>query len=575
MGAKGQPKKTRSRLLNWGRLRVCWLCDKEICREKRTHLDLDFGQPSHIEKMWRLVRESKVFRRKGDKVKLGRWSSWLNAHRSWRGEKSCLLLILGYMGMLRGWWKKCDGIPLVSGRVQLMTIDNEQGDCEVIEQGGQGAQASASSSSSAAAVAASTSASSSSAGAASGGRRSDASVAGGAPAIAVSTVAAGGVASNEPRTIRESNAALNRVRGRCVNTLHFAANVLSNFYGGQAAEVVDAALLPFSSYFDSGKTVCKTRKGSLNFHKDVASTGLRGVVSAAMDVLATPEKLENIDFIPPSELHNTDEGAKLHDSYLARMLFDLILSASKSYIMSGMTYSACYPGLFLLLVEPTDLERSRALLRMKHDFDLLTKVEKKALDDPFLKNVLRQMRWPAEQWVREVLVMLSEENFEQVTPEVQLQLNQFGLSWFGTNLNEDLFNKWRQRESSHSAGRFSRMSRWHCATTTTLLSDYDSQPVSVSPQAHQQGLANADKSLFEGSTKKFTLGAESFESLTSAGDWPHLTGQGMKLRGFVWECVKRLDGDGAKIRRAWLSLLVSPGHFVHLPENDGGLKGSA
>lgn len=80
-----------------------------------------------------------------------------------------------------------------------------------------------------------------------------------------------------------------------------------------------------------------------------------------------------------------------------------------------------------------------------------------------------------------------------------------------------------------------------------------------------------------GRHQDFQSRAEAFETMrSSCAEWPHLTGQGMKLRGIVWECVKHLDGNSALLKLAWLSLLVSPGHFVHLPEEnpakfEGGL----
>lgn len=92
------------------------------------HQDFDFGQPSHLNKVWHMCVDSKIFQRKGERVKVGRWASYLNAHRSWRGEKSCLLLILTYMGVVRGWWKSGDDLPIASSRLRCMLDeDGEEG----------------------------------------------------------------------------------------------------------------------------------------------------------------------------------------------------------------------------------------------------------------------------------------------------------------------------------------------------------------------------------------------------------------------------------------------------------------
>ena len=77
-------------------------CSQDISHEKGMHLDAGFGTPEHMNTAFALCGQSKILRLKGVRVKMGRWSSWQNRFRSHRGEKMVMLLVLAYIGVVRG-----------------------------------------------------------------------------------------------------------------------------------------------------------------------------------------------------------------------------------------------------------------------------------------------------------------------------------------------------------------------------------------------------------------------------------------------------------------------------------------
>ena len=545
---------------------------EEICREKLLHLDGDFGQAVHMQRVFNMCADSKMFRTRGNRVKMGRWSSWLNSNRYWQGEKATVLMILTYMGMLYGWWKTTDDIPSVAASLRFLEVDLEdEAFEEVIAVDGEvPAVGVASASSGASAVAAHqpgdvASSSSSSSSALLAAPTHVSAKHGAEPSKAVSTLSKDGNV-HQIRGVKESNQALNRMRGKCVNTLHFVASVLSNWYGGKVTEVIDAGVGTFADFFDLSKTVCKTVRGSLQFHKSYVNNGVEQLVVKAIAAIESSNVMERIGFTAPAISQYVPEGLKIEEACLATLLFDLILAESREFILSAMCFSHCYPFGFLALVEASDAEKVLSLSQLKKDWKLLCKLELVAIGDPWLQRSLSQLRWPSEQWAREIFIMLAEEKFTRVTPELQTQLDHFSRSWFGTKLNEDLFNRYRSREGDSSCGRFSRMSRWHVASTTKLMKEFDRREIQSTPAVEKTKPNDATTDLFQARASDFSSDKAWMDHLHEESvEWPHLTGQSMKLRGLIWSAFRRLDGDVAKLRVAWLSLLISPGHFVHYP----------
>ena len=84
------------------------------------------GSPEHMAMVFHRCSLSAVFAKKGPRVKLGRRASWLNANRAWKGEQMPALLVLTYMGVLRGWWKSVDeGVPVGSSTMQFLLEEEE------------------------------------------------------------------------------------------------------------------------------------------------------------------------------------------------------------------------------------------------------------------------------------------------------------------------------------------------------------------------------------------------------------------------------------------------------------------
>jgi hypothetical protein len=549
-----------------------------ISKERMMHMDTDFGTDNHKTRVWQRCQASKIFIRKGDRVKLGRWSSWINSNRYWRHEKCTFLLILGYIGILNGWWQSIDDISALMPTILFKDCEDQP---EVPPADAPIATSSSSSSSSTAASKATLA----------GGGVEGSGLASASAAVAVASACAASSSAaplkpavstltsanpdRDTRSIKESNEQVKKLRGKCANTLHFCATVLANFYGNAMTEVIDGATKCFSHFFDHARSVTKRLEGAEELYHRLTSGKAEGVILDAMFALEDPEVLSLIGFALPSDSQYVPEGQLEQEAALARNMFDLILSHSNHFYQTMLTYARCYPAMFLRCVKTSELECRAALALIKEDWTLLNQLERSALSNPWLRKVLMTLRWPFEQWCRELHVMFAELDWSEVSEEITKQLSEYMVGFFSTNINEDCFNKFRSRENVHSSGAFGRLSRWHVSSTTTLLSDYGKKPLQVSSAIESGNPQAATDALFSAKVSDFSLNYNLLDKLTETStEWPHLAGSSMKMRGVIWSAIKYLEGNIDKMRRAWLSLVVSPGHLVHVAGADGQWQGS-
>ena len=549
---------------------------EEICRERRI-VDPHMGTIAHMQEVFLLIQSSPVFVKKMERVKLGRWASWFNAAKAWRGSKQPLLLILLFMGTKKGWWKSWQQMPIFDAKSQLLPVtedDQPSANASVASAPGSSRSPvvapamphSVSSSSSSSAVAAG----SSSAVSAPAGRPSSPP-----PPRPRATVSAPSSSQSsaivQPRSIKDSNVEVRKLRGT-VNTLHFCAKILSNTFGNKVAECVCAATLPSCEMFDRAKTILKTKEGSRQWHEWAAKGGYDDIMQKTFGIFEDSSVLETIGFTSEDQSEYMDDMALSDEGHLAELLLHLCSQESFSFLLSTFTWSDLLPGKFILLVSLDPQVVKVGLSELKSWWELLLVCEEGARDNVWATNIWKNMNWPMRTYDREILIMLSEDAFSRVSPEVQGLIEGFAFSWLQSNINEDCMNRYRARSSAQSAGEFNRVSRWHVAQSSRLLEDYDRRAVKVTTAARSAVKGSPPADLFEPSKEHFSLGHDSLTSMSDKSDYPHQSPQALKQRGLIWHALRSLRGDFEKLGRAWLSLLVSPGFIVQeiLPQNTVG-----
>ena len=68
-----------------------------ICDELKD-FTLNRGSEEHMAEIFNRVKLWEAVQKKGERVKLGRWASWLRAAKSWRAKKMQVLLAFVWAG---------------------------------------------------------------------------------------------------------------------------------------------------------------------------------------------------------------------------------------------------------------------------------------------------------------------------------------------------------------------------------------------------------------------------------------------------------------------------------------------
>jgi hypothetical protein len=82
-----------------------------ICCESND-FPMDFASKRHMAKVWSTMRDCKVLRRLGKRIRLGRWYSIFNKASDEPDESSKYLFFLTYLGMAAKYWDSIDDSPV-------------------------------------------------------------------------------------------------------------------------------------------------------------------------------------------------------------------------------------------------------------------------------------------------------------------------------------------------------------------------------------------------------------------------------------------------------------------------------
>lgn len=374
---------------------------QDIVAEKGRQNDLNANTELHMVDIFNQCRASKLWQRKGDRVKLGRWSSWVNANKYYQGELATLLLVIVYMGAVKGWWKTADDIPILQSSIAFLDTSDDKdaadGSCdEDEEESATLAPPGAAGSSSCRAALSRQHVSAFPKGLARGGAGGDGASSGpapvnaaakAAPRSAISSMAT--IGGDPSRTVKESNWKLKAIRSKSLNTLHFVAQVVSNKFGNMMVCVMDVGLRHFAAYFDTTKTRIKRLGGAQIINEELANFKMADVLCDAFAEFSNPEALSQVGFSHPSNREWLPHGVIMQEAALATSWLQLICSVGNAFFMSGMTLSHTYPGIFVPLASEGPQVKEKCLRQCQEDFGLLTALEANAQANAFAAALLK------------------------------------------------------------------------------------------------------------------------------------------------------------------------------------------
>ena len=105
-------------------------------------------------------------------------------------------------------------------------------------------------------------------------------------------------------------------------------------------------------------------------------------------------------------------------------------------------------------------------------------------DAPAIRQFLLECEWPHQNYVRETLVLLSEDNFESVPEFLQADFRAFAAGHNTTLMIENLFRQARAAARECHTGKLEAFAFWHAmACKGTLLQDFDRPNIDGRPKS--------------------------------------------------------------------------------------------
>ncbi len=174
---------------------------------------------------------------------------------------------------------------------------------------------------------------------------------------------------------------------------------------------------PVRTSFGVWLTKSKTKKGMQDLHRLWAlDREVTTAVDAMLQRLRGGDGWHTVGF--NSGIFGRLARTRQCEEELAQRMLLFAIALGGLRIASKQNVSKNLPGLFVLLLSPEEHERATVLQTLKAMWDTVCMLERRAKSDAQMEAALKSIIWPGFGWVREILVSLSEYNFEVIPHEV-------------------------------------------------------------------------------------------------------------------------------------------------------------
>jgi hypothetical protein len=462
------------------------------------HATHPFGTKASIQEIWEAFCEAEIFKIKFDRVKLCRWGSHSDRVDEW-GEFNfhCCGLQTTFMCIKGGLVKSLDDLPIY-GEYPDVALEK--------------------------------------------------------PADAAAAKKDG-----KKKTVKESMAEVSKAFAKHGSALLFVCHVACNPMKWKVTFGCNKIMRPSRLANGRSLTLLSTRKGTLDWTSSMADGAHDQVLQATIDVLfGADANLSGFGFMMPDDPMAKDPSLAQDDVYLARKLSTFLFGMLEHTLLSAMHYSHSLPGLFAKLTRPWEAERTTAgLQELQNIFLLLENLDKLAIVDKDIQKLLSAMVWPHMTWIREVLAILNEGDFNMIPKWLQDEIIEWAQGFFTSRIVELFYQFLRRKERLSSSGRLCPWQQWLQVKDSKLLEDWDLPHIKPDSDDKSTGQPfSVKQGMFSGEAHKWSQGEDELTTITKKRTWPSPSPQAFQQAPVVLLSILTINNH-AKLKMAWLSLLAS------------------
>ena len=242
-----------------------------------------------------------------------------------------------------------------------------------------------------------------------------------APEVAVAVPAGQPEAEQPPRTVKESNRELEKLRKQGRNNIELCVIILSNMVTKRLMHVLRLSVKPIRVAFGKEEVKAKTRSGTLEMYMSWSLGGYNVMLGEVFAVLDDARALATMGFRSPSD-GQPSAGELAEDVQVAERLLQLIVNLVGSRLETMLYYSHCVPGMFVQLLSKDDAVVKAALEQLKAIWAWLMDAEAQSVRLPAVLLDIQNIPWRSWVYVRETFILLEEAEFKHVPAEVHSSL---------------------------------------------------------------------------------------------------------------------------------------------------------
>lgn len=312
---------------------------------------MDADTPEHELRIFERAKASEVLTTSGEKVKLARWFGvWDRFQERLLPGWNCLLLVLMYAGLSKGWFAVSDEFKIFTMRA-------------------------------------------------------------GAPRS--STSSSFRALASESRGVAGSSEVLNRLRANCMNTPHLVATILANTLSHRLMSGMSIFVSVVRAVHGHALVIATCPEKTAKFRTEIAQGAWRQELNDIVREAKDPAKLSTAMFLEPSGAREPQKWEVEEDATAARLIHKFIVHLLGSRVTHASGLSWSFPWKAAALLEENDGRLRVVLTEFEQWWEGLQALNEEASQSLEARRFLHDLVWPLWEWPTEIFLELRQCSFQR------------------------------------------------------------------------------------------------------------------------------------------------------------------